>query len=65
MRKPNTDPLMQPRRNQKTPAERSDLQRAEKKRPRQLDTLADTAPFSFPRRPQGVDRRASKSAAED
>jgi hypothetical protein len=65
MRKPNTDPLMQPRRKQNTPAERSDLRRAEEKRPRQVDTLADTAPFSFPGRTKKSDRRASKSAAED
>jgi hypothetical protein len=49
MRKPNTDPLMEPRRKRKTFVERGDLHRVEKTRSRELDTLAYTAPFNFPR----------------
>jgi hypothetical protein len=65
MSKPNTDPLMEPRRKQSAPAERDDGHRRERKRPRQVDTLADTAPFNLPRRPKEITARHAKPDADD
>jgi hypothetical protein len=65
MRKLNTDPLMEPRRKQKTWAERGDLHRIKKSRSSEVDTLADTAPFSLPRGRQKTAGRDAKAVAEN